>query len=115
MLAHHCQAFQHRYTPLRMSKRITIIAKLNRLERSLTGKLLETGENVFLTDTREPHVSSSGIAIAAAKGATLANRNEGTVLFHGKQDSSCYVRSLVTTLAIERTSGCFHCWYLADQ
>src|SRR5437660_1492291 len=73
MLAHPHQLFEHRYTTLRTCKRIAVIAELNRPERRLLGKLLETGKNVFGLDTCKSYLPTPCIAIPTSKGAGFAN------------------------------------------
>src|SRR5947209_2769604 len=94
MLAQGCQFFEHGNTTLRVGKGISIISKLNGLERSVVSKLLKIKQDVFRGSTRRPYVSPARIAVPAAKLAGLANRDEHAILLHSKQNAFSHVSFL---------------------
>ena len=113
MLAQRCQLPEQRESALRTSKRVAIIAKLNCLKRSFQGKLAEAGENLFLVNSRDTHLTAAGVTIPTAKKARLSDRNKHTILFYLKKDAFSHVVSLlllqlnVETLKGAKIFSCF--------
>src|SRR5712692_1252720 len=92
---------QHGQAAFRTRKRIAVIAKLNRLERSFQGKFSETAEDLFHINSRKTNFSTSRIAIPASKRTGFSNGNKHTILLHFEQDSPAhtnppYIKNRIT-------------------